>query len=31
LSMNSRESSSRHSAFQAMSSFGNGDSIISVA
>ncbi|KAM5570595.1 transcription factor MYB1R1 [Rosa sericea] len=31
LSMNSRESSSRHSAFQAMSSFSNGDNIISVA
>lgn len=31
LSMDPRESSSRHSAFQAMPSFSNGDSIISVA
>ncbi|CAB4280878.1 unnamed protein product [Prunus armeniaca] len=31
LTMDPRESSSRHSAFQAMPSFSNGDSIISVA
>ena len=31
LSSDQRESPSRHSAFQAMSSFNNGDSVISVA
>lgn len=31
LPMNSRESSARHSAFQGMSNFNNGDSIITVA